>query len=194
METLTYHLNIEALGKFTDEQFFDFCLQNADLKLERNSQGQIIIMAPTGSDTSKINASLVGILWAWNSIQQMGEVFDSNGGFLLPDTSVRAADVAWVRQDRWASLSQADKEKFAPLCPDFVIELRSKNDKLGDLQNKMTEWIANGCLLAWLIDPSAQQVHIYRPQKTPEIITDFQNKLSGENILQGFELDLTKIL
>jgi Uma2 family endonuclease len=193
METLTYQLNMAALGGFTDEQFFNFCQQNQGLQLERNSKGQIIIMAPTGSDTSKTNATLVGILWAWNVINESGEVFDSNGGFRLPDTSIKAADVAWLRKDRWAKLSQAEKEKFAPICPDFVLELRSKNDKLEDIKIKMQEWIANGCLLAWLIDPQEQKVHIYRPYQMPEIVVGFQNKISGEEVLKGFELDLSKV-
>jgi Uma2 family endonuclease len=193
-EVFTYQLNMEALGSFTDEQFFNFCQQNKELRLERDYQGQIIIIAPTGSETSKTNASLLGMLWAWNYVYKLGEIFDSNGGFRLPNSAIKAADVAWIHKDRWAKLSQTEKEKFAPICPDFIIELRSKNDKIEDLQTKMEEWMANGCQLAWLIDPQAQEVHIYRANQAPEIKTGFNQKISGESVLVDFELDLSKIL
>jgi len=187
-------LDTSAFGQLTDEQFFDFCRQNRDLHIERTAKGQIIIMTPTGGITGNRNNEILFHLNLWNkkhqrSAARLGWVFDSSTGFALPDTSVRSPDASWIRKERWEALSLEEQEKFPPLCPDFVIELRSKHDNLPAIQNKMKDWINNGCRLAWLIDPENQQVFIYK-QSIEETINGFDNILSGENILPGFTFDL----
>ena len=126
----------------------------------------------------------------WNELQNLGVVTGSDGGFILPDTSMRAPDVAWVQQERWESLSSEQQDKFAPLCPDFVIELKSPSDRLAALQAKMQDWIANGCQLAWLVDPGAEHVYIYRADGTTDVVAGFDGIVSGEEVLPGFVLKL----
>lgn len=186
-------LNTAAFGQLTDEQFFDFCWQNRDLHIERTETGQIIIMTPTGGITGNRNNEILFQLNLWNKKHQLGLVFDSSTGFALPDTSVRSPDASWISKERWETLTLEEQEKFPPLCPDFVIELRSKYDNLADLQKKMGAWIKNGCQLAWLIDPENQQVFIYR-QNAEETVKGFHNTLSGENILTGFTFDWQALL
>ncbi len=185
-----FTLNIPESAQFGDAEFFDFCQQNPDLKFERDQHGKIIVMSPTGSETGNKNSILIYELMKWNQITQKGLVFDSSSGFTLPNTAVRAADVAWIANTRWNALSQEEREVFAPICPDFVIELMSKSDSLKEAQTKMQEWMDNGCRLAWLLDPKNQKAYIYRLQQNPEIVDDFQQKLSGEQVLPDFELDL----
>lgn len=186
-------INIGSWGQLTDEQFFAFCQENRELRFERTPDGEIIIMSPIGGETGNKNIKIAARLELLNEEAGLGVSFDSSTGFVLPSGAMRSPDLAWVRLDRWQALSEEEKEKFPPLCPDFVIELRSKTDSLKTLQKKMQEWIDNGCYLAWLIDVHEQKVHIYRPEKKVEMIDSFNSKLSGEYILPGFELDL-KIL
>jgi len=191
METLT--LNTEAIEGFTDEQFFDFCVQNRNMRIERDSNKLIYIMMPTFSETGRRNSAIVFQLESWNKQSELGYCFNSSAGFTLPNGAMRAADVAWISKERWDKLSQQEKDRFAHICPDFVIELRSKSDYLKGLQDKMKEWMDNGCRLAWLIDFEEKKVHVYRNDKSVEIIDSFDNKISGEDVLNGFELDLNKI-
>ena len=186
-------LDTSAFGQLTDVQFFDFCRQNPDLHIERMANGQIIIMTPTGGITGNRNNEILFHLNLWNKKSQQGWVFDSSTGFALPDTSVRSPDASWIRKERWEALSTEQQEKFPPLCPDFVIELRSKHDNLAELQIKMKDWINNGCQLAWLIDPENQQAFIYT-QDNKETIQGFNSPLSGESILPGFIFDLKILL
>jgi len=190
----TFVINTSAFGQLTDEQFFDFCQQNRDLRMERTADGQIIIMTPTGGITGNRNSEILFHLNLWNKKDQRGYVFDSSTGFTLPDTSVRSPDASWMSKERWEALSIAQQEKFPPLCPDFVIELRSKTDNLVALKNKMTVWIQNGCQLAWLIDPENEQVFIYKPGREEEKEAGFDNTLSGEDVLPGFSFDLQVII
>jgi Uma2 family endonuclease len=183
-------LNTSAFGQLTDEQFFDFCQQNRDLRIERTANGEIIIMTPTGGITGNRNNEISRQLANWNVQYKKGVTFDSSAGFTLPDTSVRSPDASWISKERWERLTREEQEKFPPLCPDFVIELRSKHDNLPELQNKMKDWMNNGCQLAWLIDPENQQVFIYKQEGLAKTISGFDNTLSGENILQGFSFDL----
>ena len=127
----------------------------------------------------------------WNRQTGLGLVFDSSTGFKLPNGAVRSPDASWIRKERWDTLAPADRKKFAPLCPDFVVELRSETDNLEKLREKMAEYIENGCQLAWLIDPTEQNAYIYRPGRTVEEIADFDQRLSGENVLVGFEFELS---
>ncbi|MFM6371783.1 MAG: Uma2 family endonuclease [Dolichospermum sp.] len=178
--------------KISHEQFLDLALANRDLQLERNATGELIIMPPTGSYTGKINFDIAGQLWFWNRQTKLGEAFDSSTGFHLPNGSDHSPDAAWVKQEKWDTLSLEQKETFAPICPDFVLELRSKTDSLEKLQSKMREYIENGASLGWLIDQKNQRVEIYRPGKDVEIL-EHPTSLSGEDILPGFILDLTEL-
>ena len=191
MEILT--LNTEAIKGFTDEQFFQFCVQNRDVRIERDRNKQIFIMPPTYSITGDRNAEIIFQLKLWNHKDNKGIVFDSSAGFTLPDGAMRSPDTAWISKERWEKASENDKKRFAHICPDFIIELRSETDHLKMLQDKMEEWIDNGCRLAWLIDFKEKKVYVYRNDKTVEIIDSFDNKISGEDVLSGFELDLNKV-
>ncbi|MGH1395431.1 MAG: Uma2 family endonuclease [Trichormus sp.] len=174
------------------EQFVQLALANRDLQLERTATGELIVMPPTGSDTGKRNFDIAGQLWLWNRETKLGVAFDSSSGFHLPNGSDRSPDAAWIRQDRWDALSIEQQETFAPICPDFVLELRSKNDSIEKLRAKMREYIENGARLGWLIDRKNQQVEIYRPNQDVEVL-NHPVSLSGEDILPGFVLDLTEI-
>ena len=177
--------------RFDDDEFYDFCLQNDNLKFERDSIGNVIVMPNTGGKTGNLNSKLNARLVIWNEILESGLVFDSSTAFRLPSSAVRSPDVAWVSNERWNMLSDSEQEKFPPLCPDFVIELMSVTDNETDAKMKMTdEWIANGCKLAWLINPYEKKAFVYRPNQAVETIYGFENKLSGEEILNGFLLNL----
>jgi len=185
-------LNLNPIMTLSYEQFYKLCQENENLRFERNINGELIIMSPTGGETSKSNANLVIQLGLWNEQTQLGEVFDSNGGFILPNGAVRSPDVSWVEKSRYSALTSAEKEKFLPLCPDFVIELLSPTDNLKNTQVKMLEYLDNGCLLGWLINRKNQQVEIYRPTQTVEIL-ESPATISGENVLPGFILNFQKI-
>ena len=184
----TLQLNIDL----TDEQFFQLCQNNRDLRFERTATGELIIIPPTGSETSDRNADLTYQLRAWSRQNQLGKSFDSSGGFKLPNAAERSPDASWVKMERWNALTQAEKERFAPLCPDFVVELMSPSDSAEKTRAKMREYIDNGARLGWLINRQQQQVEIYRPNQEVEILASPQT-LSGEDILPGFVLDLSQI-
>jgi Uma2 family endonuclease len=177
----------------TDEQFFQMCQQNRDYRFERTASGEILIMPPTGSDTGRRNVKITTQLEIWNSESNLGEVFDSSTGFILPNGAERSPDASWVKIERWNALTPEQQEKFAPICPDFVVELRSPSDSLKDLQEKMQEYIENGAQLGWLIDRKNKRVEIYCPGKNVEILNN-PTSLSGENVLPGFILNLQNIL
>lgn len=181
-------LNIDL----TDEQFFQLCLDNRDLRFERTATGELIIMPPTGSETGDRNAELTYQLRAWSRQNKLGKSFDSSSGFKLPNGAERSPDASWVKMERWNTLTQAEKERFAPLCPDFVVELMSPSDSIEKTRAKMREYIDNGARLGWLINRQQQQVEIYRPNREVEILASPQT-LSGEDILPGFVLDLAEI-
>jgi Uma2 family endonuclease len=184
----TLELNIDL----TDEQFFQLCQNNRDLRFERTDAGELIIMPPTGSETGDRNADLTYQLRAWSRQNQLGKSFDSSTGFKLPNGAERSPDASWVKMERWNALTQAEKERFAPLCPDFVVELMSPNDSAEKTRTKMREYMDNGARLGWLINRQQQQVEIYRPNREVEILSSPQT-LSGEDVLPGFVLDLAEI-
>ena len=177
---------------WTDEQFLAFCRANPELRIERTAQGRLIIMPPAGTETGGRNADFTTDLTIWNRKTKLGKVFDSSAGFTLPDGAERSPDVSWIERSRWEALTTAERERFAPLCPDFVAELRSKTDRLSELQEKMREYIANGARLGWLLDPKNRAVEIYRPNQPVEVLQD-PSSLSGEDVLPGFVLDLMEI-
>ncbi|MEH2384314.1 MAG: Uma2 family endonuclease [Nostoc sp.] len=177
----------------TDEQFFQMCQKNRDYRFERTASGELLIMPPTGSDTGRRNVKISTQLDIWNSESNLGEVFDSSTGFTLPNGAERSPDASWIKIERWNTLTPEEQEKFAPICPDFVVELRSRFDSLKELQEKMQEYIENGTQLGWLIDRKNKRVEIYRPGKDVEILEN-PASLSGENVLPGFVLDLQQIM
>lgn len=175
----------------SDEEFFNFCQQNRDLRIERDSNNQIFIMAPTGLYTGSNNSGINSELYVCNKKSKAGQVFDSSTGFTLPDGAIFSPDASWISNERMKELTDEEKKKFASICPDFIIELKSPSGNLKQLKNKMLKWIENGVSLAWLINPASKQVFIYRADNSVEIIQSFIQKISGENVLPGFNLDLT---
>lgn len=182
-----------VLEKLTDDEFFHFCQENSDLKFERNSKGQIIIMSPTGFITGKRNISILEQLNTWNRKKKLGVAVDSDTGFYLPNGSMRNPDAAWVSHTRLKEIDPKELEKFPRLCPDFVVELRSKGDTLKELKEKMNEWIQNGCRLGWLIDADEETVYIFRPSKKTTTHINFRKPLSAAPELPGFKLDLSEL-
>ncbi|NET24770.1 Uma2 family endonuclease [Okeania sp. SIO1I7] len=190
MTNLTIELN--SVIDMTEEQFFQLCQKNPDLRFERNSQGDLIIMSPTGGETGSYNAGLISKIWIWNEQRKLGIVFDSSTGFQLPNGSNRSPDASWITIEKWNNLTPEQRTKFLPLCPDFLIELMSPSDSLPKTQEKMKEYLENGMQLGWLINPKNRQVEIYRAGKDVEIL-DSPEVLSGEDVLPGFILDMTII-
>lgn len=177
----------------TDEQFFQLCQKNRDLIFERTAKGELLIMSPTGGETSNRNFDLAVQLGIWNRQTNLGKGFDSSGGFKLPNGADRAPDLSWIPRERWDALTREQRQKFLPLCPDFAVELRSPSDSLTDLREKMQEYMDNGTRLGWLIDPQNKRVEIYRAGRDVEILQNPET-LSGEDVLPGFVLDLKEIL
>ena len=178
--------------QLSDEQFFQLCQDNRDLRLERNPKGDLIIMPPTGGETSNSNAGITAQLWLWNNLHKLGVVFDSSGGFKLPNGADRSPDAAWIPLEKWQALTPQQKERFLPLSPDFVIELMSPSDSLETARKKMQEYLDNGTRLGWLINRKTREVEIYRQGQAVEILTNPES-LSGENMLPEFSLNLTLI-
>ncbi|MDB9528570.1 Uma2 family endonuclease [Oscillatoria sp. CS-180] len=176
----------------TDEQYYQLCQHHRDLKFERTATGELIVMSPIGGNTGRYNVKLTTQLDLWNTRTQLGEVFDSSTGFKLPNGADRSPDVAWVRGDRWHTLTPEQQEKFVPLCPDFVIELMSPSDSLERTRQKMNEYLENGTQLGWLINRKAKQLEVFRPRQSPEIL-NAPNIISGETVLPEFQLNLSVI-
>ncbi|MGB7086697.1 MAG: Uma2 family endonuclease [Phormidesmis sp.] len=191
MDALT--LQFPASTQLSNDQYYELCRANPDLRIERSASGELILMPPTGGETGRRNASLNAQLWMWNQRSKLGEVFDSSCGFKLPNGADRAPDASWVSLERWNALTLAQKEKFPPICPDFVVELRSSSDRLPPLQAKMQEYIDNGARLGWLLNRKEQQVEIYRTNQATEVL-QHPSVLSGEDVLPDFTLDLEGIL
>jgi Uma2 family endonuclease len=163
-------LQLTPAIELTDDQLFDLCQLNRDWRIEYTAQGELIVMPPTGWEAGHQNAEITFQVQAWARQDESGVASDSSGGFKLPNGAMRSPDAAWVRRTRLAGLSREQKQKFLPLCPDFVIELRSPTNNLGDVLAKMQEYLANGAQLGWLIDPLTRRVHIYMPQRAAEIL------------------------
>ncbi len=183
-------LKLEPAIVLSENQFYTLCRQNPDVKFERTSNGELIIMPPTGEETGRKNAELIADFIFWNRKTGLGVVFDSSTCFRLPQGSDRSPDISWVKKERWEALTPEEKEKFPPLCPDFVLELLSPSDNLSLAQTKMQEYLSNGLKLGWLIIPQTQQIEIYRQDRPVEILQS-PVELSGEAILPQFTLNLT---
>lgn len=176
----------------TPEQFEELCSRNRKLRLELTSTGELIIMPPTGSQTGVRNANVTFQLASWAKKDGSGVCFDSSTGFALPNNARRSPDASWVRREKWDCLTDKQKEGFAPFCPDFVVELSSPTDHLTQLRDKMLEYMENGALLGWLIDPFKRQVYVYRPNEEP-IILDNPEIVSGDPLLPGFNLNVIEL-
>jgi Uma2 family endonuclease len=182
-------IRIQPARPMSDEEFFRFCVANPDLRIERTAEGEIEIMPPTGFETSHRNAGLTAQLYNWATRDGRGKDFDSNVEFILPSGAARSPDASWVLRSRLAKLTAEQKTKFPPLCPDFVVELRSPSDRLRQAQAKMREWMDNGAKLGWLIDPTTRTVYIYRPGQATERLVD-SHRVEGEPPVDGFVLEM----
>ena len=189
MNTLTLDLHSIEL---TQEQFYQLCVNNRDLHIERNANGDLVIMPPTGGQTGNRNGRLIQQLFNWSDSDGSGIAFDSSTGFILPNGANRSPDASWIPLTKWDALTDREKQRFLPLCPDFAVELLSPSDNLAKTQEKMQEYLDNGMVLGWLINPVQQQVEIYRQGKQVESL-NAPNNLSGENVLSEFVLDLQPI-
>ena len=173
----------------TDDDFWELCVANPEMRLERTAEGEVIFMPPADSDTGMRGAAIIGPLWDWSRRASLGKGFDSSAGFTLPNGAIRAPDSSWVRKARWDALTRQEQSRVAPIFPDFGVELRSRSDELADVRKKMQEYMENGARLGWLIDPQEQRVYIYRPGQAVEVLDDPET-VSGETVLPGFTLEL----
>ncbi len=185
-------LHMKPVLDLNDDQFYEFCRLNSELRIERTAEGDIIVMPPTGGETGRKNARLLTLFVNWDVVENSGVSFDSSTGFILPSGATRSPDIAWVRKSRLATLTAEQKQKFIPLCPDFVLELRSLSDSLSSVKEKMAEYIANGAELGWLLDAVNRTVLIYRPGGRVDVLDDPET-ISGEPVLPGLVVNIRRI-
>lgn len=183
----------DRLNHMSEEEFYQFCQRNAESKFERRADGTIEYLSMTGGSTGQRNTKIIMRLGLWAEQANAGPVFDSSTGFRLPNGAVRSPDAAWVRAEAWRALSAGQQEKFPPLCPDFVVELLSPSDTMTELVVKMQEYMANGCRLAWLIDPQKETARAFRADGSVSVVKSFDETLDGEDVLPGFTLPLSAL-
>ena len=183
---------VDVHSVLTGEDFDQLARDNPELRMELTATGELILMSPTGARTGLLNFEIDRQFGNWAKEDGSGLAFDSSTLFILPNGARRSPDLSWVKRERWEALTEEEQEGFAPLCPDFVIELRSRSDNLPPLEDKMIEYIANGAVMAWLIDPLRKRVYIYRPSRTAEILED-PDTVSGDPELPGFKLDVREL-
>jgi len=189
--TAPLRMNVRRTN-LTEEQFIELCQENPELRLELTAHGELVIMPPTGSESGWRSGQVFLSLGTWAKQDGTGLSFDSSTGFTLPNGAIRSPDASWIRRERWTALTKAQREKFAPICPDFVIEVRSVTDRLSDLLEKMQEYLDNGARLGWLIDPIDKRAYVYRPGQPVEILENPQS-LSGDPVLPGFRLNVQEL-
>jgi len=180
------------LKDMNEEEFYEFCGDNENYRIERTARGAILILAPAGGETGNQNADLTEQLRRWAKADRRGKTFDSNTGFHLPNGAILSPDAAWVLRSRLAPLTRAQRRRFLPLGPDFLVELTSPSDRLSKVEEKMREWMDNGAQLGWLLDVDSYRVHIYRPGGVVEVL-DAPERVAGEGPVEGFVLELTEI-
>ncbi len=185
-----YVLSFPPHLQFSDDELFQFCQQNPDLNIERDNNQNIIIMSLTGSLSGAYTSCILIELGIWNKSSKLGHVFDSSTGFTLPDGSMRSPDVSWVSNKQWDALSPDQKRKFAPVCPEFAVEVKSPGDKLEELKKKMQSYLSNGALLGWLFDVDNETVWVYSPGQEVSVIYGYNKNLKADDTLPGFEMDL----
>jgi Uma2 family endonuclease len=178
----------------SDNDFFEFCQANRPLRIERNADKTINVMDPTENESGYLENEVSGELRNWAKTDKTGISFSASTGFTLPTGAVRSADASWLPLEKWLFLPAEDRKKFTHVCPEFIVEIRSESDDLKDLQMKMLEWVDNGVLLGWLIDPRSRTTYIYRADGSIETVRGFDKSLSGENVLNGFVLDLSILI
>lgn len=176
----------------SDDELLKFCAANDALRVEREANGDVLVMTPAGNRTGKKNTAIISALDVWAQTDGRGYAFDSNTGFTLPDGSMRSPDAAWVAVERWDALSEEDQIRFSPICPEFVVDLRSESDRLKDLETKMEQWMANGAKVGWLIDPELRLVTIFRANRDQERL-EYPAKVVGDGPVAGFELEMKRI-
>lgn len=176
-----------------DDILYQLCRRNQNLRIERTAKGELLLMSPAGSETDMYNADLIADLKIWTRRTGLGHAFGSSAGFRLPDGAMRNPDAAWISSERWNQLTPVQRATFSPICPDFVIELMSPSDRVKDAQEKMDEWMANGCRLGWLIDRQNELVYIYRANGQSSVVKSFDENLSGEDVMPGFVLELKEL-
>ena len=189
--TAPLRMNVRRTN-LTEEQFMELCQENPELRLELTAHGELVIMPPTGSESGWRSGQVFLSLGTWAKQDGTGLSFDSSTGFTLPNGAIRSPDASWIQRERWTALTKAQREKFAPICPDFVIEVRSVTDRLSDLLEKMQEYLDNGARLGWLIDPIDKRAYVYRPGQPVEILENPQS-LSGDPVLPGFRLNVQEL-
>ncbi|NER81460.1 MAG: Uma2 family endonuclease [Leptolyngbya sp. SIO1D8] len=191
-ESVPLKVNLPMNSEMSAAEFYQFCRVNRDLRIERSATWEVIVMPPAFSGMGNRNLKIVQQLANWADQEGSGETFDSSSGFTLPNGATRSPDASWIRLARWNALTEAEKASFAPICSDFVVELKSSSDSLSGLKAKMEEYLANGATLGWLIDRQKRQVHIYRPNRETEILEN-PDAVSGDPEMPGFVLQMAKI-
>lgn len=191
-ERMPLTVNLPVPVAMTVAEFYAFCQANRDLRIERTANGEVIIMPPAFSDTGNRNLKIAQQLANWSDQDGTGEAFDSSSGFTLPNGATRSPDAAWIRLERWQALTAAEQGSFAPICPDFVVELKSSSDALSRLKAKMVEYLDNGTVLGFLIDRTQRQVYLYRPGQEPEVLEN-PDAVSGDPELPGLSLQMARI-
>jgi Uma2 family endonuclease len=176
----------------TNEEFWELCRANPEIRFERLATGEVVAMPPAGSETGGRNAGITGQLWFWSQQSHLRQVFDSSAGFTLPNGAIRSPDAAWITRQRREAVPPALRHRFAPIAPDFVVELRSPSDELETVQAKLREYILNGVRLGWLIDPESRRVEINQPDEGVKILEN-PATVSGDPVLPGFVLDLNQV-
>ncbi len=191
MQAIT--LDVSALGEVSSKQLYRLAQSNDHAHFEQTHKGELVIMLPVCSESGGFNAYITTRLFIWNEKKKLGKVFDSSTGFTLPNGATRSPDSRWIVQERWDNLTKAEKSSFAPICPDFIIELMSSSDRLKEAQDKMIEWRNNGCRLGWLIDTKHENVYIYRDDGSISVLESFDEVAKGEDVLPDFELILVDL-
>lgn len=186
-------LNIPDADRWTDDYLFQFCMANSDLNIERDNLGTIYIMSPVGGLSSIFSGKMFFIIEKWNQESNAGVTFDSSGGFILPDTSMKTPDVAWVSNNIWQKLSQKQQTQFPPICPEVVVEVKSHSDRLPVLMQKMESWTQNGVMLGWLVDPKTKKAWVYSPEIPRGQLLSDSAQLDGGKVLPGFSYSLQEL-
>jgi Uma2 family endonuclease len=192
LQNVPLPLRFRPFSPMTDDELLRFCVANEVLRVEREANGDVLVMTPAGNRTGKRNTAIISALDVWAQADGRGYAFDSNTGFTLADGSMRSPDAAWVLAARWDALSEEEQNRFSPICPEFVVELRSESDRLPDVETKMEQWIANGAMVAWLVDPEAKTVVVYREGALPERLLR-PTTVIGDGPVAGFELGMGRI-
>jgi len=180
-------MRLRPASPISDDELEELARLNRDLRIERTAEGELIVMSPTGGNTGRRNFGLIGAFFVWVERDGSGVAFDSSTGFFLPNGAERSPDLAWIKRARWEALTPEQQERFVPLCPDFVVEIRSPSNSVAELSSKLEEYIANGASLGWLIDPYERRIHVHRPGQVVECLVE-PTEISGDPVLPGFML------